>query len=147
MPAAVRSGESFGRRISSSNETRPLNPGPSRELRERRRKVLIAIGGAIAGTLLLGAIPVFRMLWDLTIVCTVLGCCYLGMLVYVTKIEAETAERERKVVPFMRARSLAFQAQSGRVAMGGGGHFETGGALASAPLPSRPAFVVVEAPS
>lgn len=150
-------------------------PHPSSQLVMRRRRTLAWLGGSLAGTLLLGAVPWFRVLWDLSIVVLVLTICYLAALVYVQRQASLAAERAEKVV---RLRSFGHPERrfTGSAAAGGarlGVEMTTpvtgtpaipvalaaaaGGAGGSSSrgaqrpvvvaLPRRPSFVLVEAPS
>ena len=64
----------------------------------------------------------FGRLWDLDASpLALLACSYVGMLVYIARLEAMAAERQRKVVPFMRPRfALSHSRQGERLAVVGG---------------------------
>ena len=68
----------------------------------RRRKTLARLCGAFVVTFLLGAVPVLRVLWDLSLVVFLLATGYLALLVWFQRIavaEAASLERAAKVVP------------------------------------------------
>lgn len=96
-----------------------------RALRRRRRHTLATLAGTFAGSLVLGAIPALRPLWDLTLVAGLATGGYVAALVYVRRLEELAAERDRKVV------ELAERARQSAIA----------------PVRPRPPFVIVSATS
>lgn len=110
--------------------------------RERRRRVLREIGLVIAATLVLGAIPPLRTLWDVTFASVVLGAAYVGLAATAARNETLSLERLRKIVPLGPtipgdgALPATFVSAVGRY-----------GSAAVAPMPRRPAFVLVDAPN
>lgn len=92
---------------------------------ERRRRALGALGGTFLASLVFGAIPALRPLWDLALVAGLGTAAYVGALVYFRRVEELALERKRKVVELTaRARQSAV-----------------------APIRPRPPFVIVEATS
>ena len=94
-------------------------------LRQRRRRTLAVLVGTFGGSLVLGAIPALRPLWDLTLVAALATVGYLAALVYVRRLEELAAERDRKVV------ELAARARQSAIV----------------PVQPRPPFVIVGAGS
>ena len=92
---------------------------------ERRRRTLGILVATFVGSLVLGAIPALRPLWDLALVSGLCAVTYVGLLVYFHRMEEMALERERKVV------ELAALARKGAVV----------------PIRPRPSFVIVEATS
>jgi len=139
--------------------TRSAGHRPSRQVVLRRRRVLAWLAWSLAGSFLLGAIPWFRALWDLSLVVLCLSVAYLASLAYVQRRAVLAAERATKVVRLQAVRSpsrldgdapaLAAVEAVGLAAAGGGG----GGPLRSGDrpvvvaLPRRPSFVLVDAPT
>ena len=94
-------------------------------LQARRRRTLTALLCTLTASLILGAVPALRPLWDLTIVAALCSVAYLAALVWLRRAQELAAERERKVVELTaRARQSAI-----------------------APIRPRPPFVIVEATS
>lgn len=56
---------------------------------KRRRDVLLGLAGATVGSLLLGAIPAFHLLWVLTLLSGVALAGYVAMLVHMRNLAAE----------------------------------------------------------
>lgn len=92
---------------------------------ERRRRALTALLGSFFASLVLGAIPALRPLWDLALVAGLCSVGYVGALVYFRRVEELALERKRKVV------ELTARARQSSVA----------------PIRPRPPFVIVEATS
>lgn len=123
--------------VAAPGATRPGDaavPGPRRDargeraararrqaLRQRRRRTLATLAGTFAGSLVLGAIPALRPLWDLALVAGLATAGYVVALVYVHRLEELAAERDRKVV------ELAARAREGAIV----------------PIRPRPPFVIV----
>ena len=106
--------------------------------RERRRRVLAGIAGIIAGSVVLGALPVLRILWLVALAVSVVGAAYVYVLVSVARSEALNLERLRKIVPLGAEQQREVESHV-LVAAGG-----ARGPLYSTPMPRRPAFVVLE---
>jgi hypothetical protein len=64
---------------------RAMAPQPSRQLVMRRRRTLTWLVGSLGASFVLGAIPWFRPLWDLSVFVLVLTLGYLAALVYVRR--------------------------------------------------------------
>lgn len=94
-------------------------------LRQRRRRTLGTLAGTFAGSLVLGAVPALRPLWDLALVVGLATVGYLAALVYFRRLEELAAERDRKVV------ELAARARQSAIV----------------PVRPRPPFVIVGATS
>lgn len=127
---------------STPEEDRRVMRARARVRRQRRRRALAALGGCGAFTLVFGAIPELRTLWDLTIADVVLTAGYLALLAYFTKLENFQAERRaamRNVVPIIGRPTSYTSARPEFAAVGGGSNLP-------APIPIRPAFRIIEAP-
>lgn len=96
-----------------------------RALQARRRRALRGLLGTMAATLVLGAIPALRPLWDVTIAAALCSVAYLGALVWFRRAAELAVERDRKII------ELAARVRQGAVV----------------PLRPRPPFVIVEATS
>jgi len=111
----------------------------SARLVARRRRVLARLTASLALTLVLGAVPALRFLWDLSLVSFFLTSGYIALLVRVQQLaiaEAAESERAEKVV--------SIHARAGRVegsaaAYGSFGH-------SGSPGQARPAYVLVDVP-
>jgi hypothetical protein len=127
----------------SADEERRVQRARRRVRHERRRRTLVALGAAGAFTLVVGAIPALRMLWDLTIADAIVTVGYLGLLAYFTRLENFEAERRamRNVVAFPPRPSGAPMPQAVFAAVGGSSMSSM-----PAPIQLRPAFRIVDAP-
>ncbi len=96
-----------------------------RALQARRRRTLGALVATMAATLVLGAVPALRPLWDLTLVATLALVAYVAALVWFRRAALMAVERERNVI------ELAARARQSAIV----------------PLRPRPPFVIVEATS
>lgn len=67
-------------------------------LQARRRRALGTLAGTFAGSLVLGAVPALRPLWDLALVSGLCTVAYLGALVYVRRLQEVARAQERSVV-------------------------------------------------
>ncbi len=135
---------------------------PSSELVMRRRRTLAWLLGSLVGSFLVGAIPWFRPLWDLSVFVLVLTLGYLGALAYLQYHARLAAERAAKVVRLRSVRTgdprrtssseghtgppAVSAAAAVAVAAGGGGGTRSERSVVVA-LPRRPSFVLVDAPS
>ena len=72
----------------------PLRLGRSRQTIKRRRDIFVGLLVAMAGSLVLGALPPLRILWSIHLLLDVLFLAYVGALVYLRNL---AAEREMKV--------------------------------------------------
>jgi hypothetical protein len=121
---------------------RRLRNKRARIRRQRRRRALAGLAGIGAFSLLFGAIPALRALWDVTIADVLLTACYLAALAYLTRLETFEREREaiRNVYPIAPRPGDLPEARAYAVA---------GGRASAMPRPValRPAFRIVEAPS
>jgi hypothetical protein len=72
----------------------PLRLGRSRQSVKRRRDIFVGLLVAMAGSLVLGALPPLRALWAVHIVLDVLFAGYVAALIYLRNL---AAEREMKV--------------------------------------------------
>lgn len=72
----------------------PLRLGRSRQTIKRRRDIFVGLLVAMAGSLVLGALPPLRILWTINLLLDVLFVAYVGALVYLRNL---AAEREAKV--------------------------------------------------
>jgi Flp pilus assembly protein TadB len=108
--------------------------------RERRRRVLITMVGVIVASAALGAVPALHMLWIVSVIALACAAGYVVLLVQIARNESLELERLRKIVPLGNTPSPVYDE---RVAAAGGASFRP---LFAAPLPQRPAFVVLESP-
>jgi hypothetical protein len=111
------------------------------ERRMRRRRVLAGLLLVVLGSLVLGALPVLRVLWLVSLAVMLVTAAYMALLVSIGRNEALELERMRKIVPFGDHQPPVFE-ESAMVAVGG--NFSP---MFAAPLSQRPAFVVLESPS
>lgn len=84
---------------------RPVALSPD-DARARRSRILLGLGGAILGTILLGLIPGLTILWALTVLCVVGLAAYLGLMYYASNVglyRAHTSERTSTRTPIARA--------------------------------------------
>ena len=72
----------------------PLRLGRSRQTVKRRRDIFVGLLVAMAGSLVLGALPPLRILWSIHLLLDLLFVAYVGALVYLRNL---AAEREMKV--------------------------------------------------
>lgn len=72
----------------------PLRLGRSRQSVKRRRDIFVGLLVAMAGSLVLGALPPLRALWAVHVVVDVLFVGYVAALIYLRNL---AAEREMKV--------------------------------------------------
>ncbi|HUP87663.1 MAG TPA: hypothetical protein VM143_18570 [Acidimicrobiales bacterium] len=72
----------------------PLRLGRSRQTIKRRRDIFVGLLVAMGASLVLGAVPMLRILWTIHLLVDVLFVAYVGALVYLRNLEAE---RELKV--------------------------------------------------
>lgn len=72
----------------------PLRLGRSRQSVKRRRDIFVGLLVAMAGSLVLGALPPLRALWAVHVVLDVLFAGYVAALIYLRNL---AAEREMKV--------------------------------------------------
>jgi hypothetical protein len=128
--------------VTDSEEERRLQRARARVRSQRRRRTLSWLVGFGAFTLVFGAIHTLRALWDLTILDVVLTGAYLGSLAYFTHLEVMQRERRamRNIYPIAPAPTS--QAQRPAYAMAGGS-----ARVSPVPMPLRPTFRIVEAPS
>jgi hypothetical protein len=131
----------------SADEARRASRQRARVRRLRRRRALTGLIGCGAFTLVFGAIPALRALWDLTVVDLLLTVGYLYLLARCTKLESFEAERRamRNVVPLSTRQSGHSERRSSLrqpafAAVGGSG------TALPVPIQLRPAFRIVEAP-
>lgn len=110
------------------------------ERRMRRRRVLAGLLVVVVGSLVLGAVPALRVLWFVSLAVGMVTAAYIALLVSIARSEALELERMRKIVPFGDHETPAFEERA-RVAVGG-----NNSAWFAAPVPQRPAFVVLESP-
>jgi hypothetical protein len=87
--AAMRPRTAFGAPAAA-----PLRLGRSRQTVKRRRDVFVGLLVAMAGSLVLGALPPLRALWAVHVVLDLLFVAYVAALVYLRNL---AAEREMKV--------------------------------------------------
>lgn len=120
-------GDPSSRTSTAATERRAARAARARRraLQARRRRTLGALVATMAATLVLGAIPALRPLWDLTIIATLTLAAYVGALIWFRRAALLAVERERKVI------ELAARARQSAVV----------------PLRPRPPFVIVEATS
>jgi hypothetical protein len=111
------------------------------ERRMRRRRVLAGLIVVVLGSLALGAVPAHRVLWFVSLAVALLAIAYMALLVSIARNEALELERLRKIVPFGDHQTPVFEE---RALAAVGGNLSP---LFAAPLPQRPAFVVLESPS
>ncbi len=111
------------------------------ERRLRRRRVLAGLLLAGVGSFVLGAIPALRVLWIVSLAVGLLSAAYMALLVSIARSEALEFERLRKIVPFGDHRIPAYD-EPVEAAVGGSSN-----RLFATPIPQRPAFVVLEAPT
>jgi hypothetical protein len=112
-----------------------------RERRMRRRRVLAGLLVAVVGSLVLGAVPVLRVLWFVSLSMALVTAAYMALLVSIARSEALELERLRKIVPFGDHQEPVVEE---RAMLAVGGNLRP---LFAAPLPQRPAFVVLESPA
>jgi hypothetical protein len=107
-----------------------------RRRQQCRRRALAGLIGTFGFTLVFGAIPALRALWDLTILDVIATAAYIGMLAYVTRLETFEAERRalRNVYPI--APHLAMR-ESGD---------ERYAATGTSQIVAKPAFRIIEVP-
>jgi hypothetical protein len=110
------------------------------ERRMRRRRVLAVLIVVAAGSLALGAVPVLRVLWLVSLGVALLTAAYMVLLVSIARSEALELERLRKIVPFGDHQTPVYEE---RVAAAVGGNVSP---LYASPLRQQPAFVVLEGP-
>lgn len=106
--------------------------------RERRRRVLTTLLASFGASLVLGAIPALRPLWDLSLVAFLLSTGYVALLVRAERervISAALAERAEKVVQIGEHRRFGERHR---------GVDADGRAIVGTLPPARPAFVVVD---
>lgn len=72
----------------------PLRLGRKRATVKRRRDVFVGLLVAMAGSLVLGALPPLRVLWTIHVLLDVLFAAYVGALIY---LRNQAAERDMKV--------------------------------------------------
>ena len=72
----------------------PIRLGRSRQTVKRRRDIFVGLLVAMAGSLVLGALPPLRILWTIHLLVDVLFVAYVAALVYLRNL---AAEREMKV--------------------------------------------------
>ena len=72
----------------------PMRLGRSRQTIKRRRDIFVGLLVAMAGSLVLGALPPLRILWTIHLLLDVLFVAYVAALVYLRNL---AAEREMKV--------------------------------------------------
>jgi hypothetical protein len=108
------------------------------ERRMRRRRVLAGLLVVVVGTLVLGAVPALRVLWLVSLAVGLVTVGFMALLVSIARSEALELERMRKIVPFGEHETPVFEERA-MVAVGG-----NLGSMFAAPLPQRPAFVVLE---
>jgi hypothetical protein len=72
----------------------PMRLGRSRQTVKRRRDIFVGLLVAMAGSLVLGALPPLRILWTIHVLLDVLFVAYVAALVYLRNL---AAEREMKV--------------------------------------------------
>ena len=94
----------------------------------------------VLGSLALGAVPALRVLWLVSLAVASLTAAYIALLVSIARNEALELERLRKIVPFGDHQTPVFEE---RAMAAVGGNLSP---LFAAPLPQRPAFVVLESP-
>ena len=110
----------------------------SARLMARRRRVLARLAGSLVVTLVLGAVPPLRFLWDVSLATFFLTSGYVALLVRLQQVRAaEAAEHERaeKVVPI----DVRHRQAEASMPVGSSRHAAT---LA----PTRPAYVLVDVP-
>jgi len=76
----------------------------------RRRRVLLILGSAVLGFLLLGAIPSLRILWDASLLVFGVTAAYLALLIH---FHRRAAERAMKVVEMPERRREARVGETG----------------------------------
>lgn len=64
----------------------------------RRRRTIASLVASLIGSVVLGAIPPLRTLWDLSAVVACALAGYLILLARVTRLEANATERREKVI-------------------------------------------------
>ena len=104
-PAGVDAFEDSAGDISLSAEhleAPDVRRSPSRAT--RRRRVLLILGSAVLGFLLLGAIPSLRILWDASLLAFGVTAAYLALLIH---FHRRAAERAMKVVEMPERRREA----------------------------------------
>jgi hypothetical protein len=111
------------------------------ERRMRRRRVLAGLLVVIVGSLVLGAVPALRVLWLVSLALVLVAAAYVALLVSIARSEALEMERLRKIVPFGDHQRPVSEERA-MVAVGG-----NPSPLFAAPMPQRPAFVVLESPT
>jgi hypothetical protein len=111
---------------------------------ERRRRALVTLVSTCLGSLLLGVVPALRALWGLSLASLLLTATYLALLAYLTQAETNASERRRKVIPMPGAPSRPFLPDAYATAVGHHGSVTMPPIVA---LPSRPSFVLVDAPT
>jgi len=110
------------------------------ERRIRRRRILSRFLVVLAGSLVLGAIPVLRVLWFVSLAIAMVTAAYIALLVSISRSEALELERLRKIVPFGDHQTPVFEERA-LVAVGG-----NVSPMYASRLPQRPSIVVLEAP-
>lgn len=140
-PAIASSGafDSASRQIATEAQIRAERVRIRRR-RERRRRVLLSMVGGILATLVFGAIPALRVLWDMSLVLVLATAGFLALAATAARDEALTLERMRKVVP-LATQATGDSESAPRLAVAGPQ------SVSIVPLVPRPAFRLVEAPS
>ena len=137
--------------------TRPMTEAQRRMARTRnerliarRRRTLSRLAGTAVGTLVLGAIPALRVLWDLSLVTTLLTIAYLAALAWFQREHPFAAERPANVVPIRSParpeRWTPTHDTDERAVVAGGGGRASFGFRPPSDVARRPAFVLVDAP-
>jgi hypothetical protein len=93
MPTPYQGAQSVVRRQAPSASASADAARRARTLK-RRRDVLFSLLGAMAGTLLLGMLPPFRMLWALHVL---LDLAFAGYVALLVRMRNDAAEREMKL--------------------------------------------------
>lgn len=70
-----------------------LRLGRRRATVKRRRDVFVGLAVAVVGSLVLGLLPPLRLLWTINIFIDVAFAAYVGALVYLRNLEAESQTR------------------------------------------------------
>jgi len=116
-----------------------------RQLRiARRRRTLLCLTGVFVLALALGAVPHLHLLWIVALTSGTVIAGYLALLAYFTNVAANVMEQRRKVVAIRPRMDPAgpIGARYARAVGGPSGHLMP----SITPLPTPPAFVLVDAP-